>query len=202
MKMNKIIKVLISADMVFLSALGFITPIFAIFIADKIRGGGVEVVGFAAAIYWIGRSILEIPIAKFLDRTKGEKDDLYLLVVGYSICALVQFGYIFSFLPWHIYLLQGIYALGAALSWPAWAALFTRHIDKGKEGFEWSIEHVAFSLGTGITGALGGLMVANFGFEVVFIFTGIIALIGGLLPLLIFRDVKKDDDGFLRFLKK
>ncbi len=188
--------------MVFLSALGFITPIFAIFIADKIRGGGVEVVGFAAAIYWIGRSILEIPIAKFLDRTKGEKDDLYLLVVGYSICALVQFGYIFSFLPWHIYLLQGIYALGAALSWPAWAALFTRHIDKGKEGFEWSIEHVAFSLGTGITGALGGLMVANFGFEVVFIFTGIIALIGGLLPLLIFRDVKKDDDGFLRFLKK
>jgi MFS family permease len=200
-KINKIIKTLIGADMVFLSALGIITPIFAIFITDKIKGGNIEVVGFAAAIYWIGRSIFEIPIAKFLDRTKGEKDDLYFLVFGYAICAFVNFGYIFSSLPWHIYLLELVYAVGAAISWPAWSALFTRHIDKGKEGFEWSVEHVSFSAGIGITGALGGIIVSVFGFNVAFILAGIFALIGSLLPLIIYRDVKKGDNWFLGFLK-
>lgn len=201
-KINKIIKTLIGADLVFLSALGLIAPVFAIFITDKIKGGNVEVVGFAAAIYWIGRSIFEIPIARFLDRTKGEKDDLYFLVAGYAVVALVHFGYIFSSLPWHIYLLQLLYALGAAISWPAWSALFTRHIDKGKEGFEWSVEHVSFSLGSGITGAIGGIMVAGLGFNIVFVLTGIFALAGGLLPLIICRDIKKGDNWFLSLLKK
>lgn len=200
-RINKVIKTLIGADMVFLSALGLIAPIFAIFITDKIKGGSIEVVGFAAAIYWIGRSIFEIPIAKFLDKTKGEKDDLYFLVAGYAVVALVHFGYVFSSLPWHIYLLQGLYAFGAALSWPAWGALFTRHIDKGKEGFEWSVEHVSFSLGIGITGAIGGVMVATMGFNIVFVLAGIFALLGGLLPLIICRDVKKRDNWFLSFLK-
>lgn len=200
-KINKIIKTLIGADLVFLSALGIVTPIFAIFITDKIKGGNIEVVGFAAAIYWIGRSIIEIPIAKFLDRTKGEKDDLYFLVGGYCICALVNFGYIFSSLPWHIYLLEAIYAIGAALSWPAWSALFTRHIDKGKEGFEWSVEHVAFSAGIGITGALGGIIVTGMGFNVAFFFAGIFALVGGLLPLIVCNDVKKGDNWFLGIFK-
>ncbi|MDP2934534.1 MAG: MFS transporter [bacterium] len=200
-KINKIVKTLIGADMVFLSALGLIAPIFAIFITDKIKGGSIEVVGFAAAIYWISRSIFEIPIAKFLDRTMGEKDDLYFLVVGYTIVAFVHFGYVFSSLPWHIYLLQGVYALGAAISWPAWSALFTRHIDKGREGFEWSVEHVSFSLGIGITGAIGGVMVAMMGFNIVFVLAGIFALLGGLLPLIIYKDIKKGDNWFLSFFK-
>lgn len=201
MKINKVIKTLIGADMVFLSALGLVAPIFAIFITNKINGGSVEIVGFAAAIYWIGRSVFEIPIAKFLDRTKGEKDDLYFLVAGYAVVAFVQFGYIFSSLPWHVYLLQGFYAFGAALAWPAWGALFTRHIDKGKEGFEWSVEHVSFSLGSGITGALGGIMVASLGFNIVFILAGIFALFGGLLPLIIYKDIKKGSNWFLGIFK-
>jgi predicted MFS family arabinose efflux permease len=201
LKINKVIKALIGADMVFLSALGIIAPVFAIFITDKIKGGSIEVVGFAAAIYWIGRSIFEIPIAKFLDKTKGDKDDLCFLVAGYAVVAVVHFGYIFSSLPWHIYLLQGVYALGAAISWPAWSALFTRHIDKGREGFEWSVEHVSFSLGTGITGAIGGIMVATMGFNIAFAITGILALIGGFLPLMVYRDVKKGNKWFLSIFK-
>jgi len=200
-KINRIIRTLIGADLVFLSALGLIAPVFAIFITDKIKGGSVEVVGFAAAIYWIGRSIFEIPIAKFLDRTKGEKDDLYFLVGGYIVVALVHFGYIFSSLPWHIYILEGIYALGAALSWPAWSALFTRHIDKGREGFEWSVEHVSFSAGSGITGAIGGIVVATLGFNIAFIIAGIFALLGGMLPLIIYKDVKKGENWFLGIFK-
>jgi len=196
---NKIIRTLISADLIFLSAFGLITPIFAVFITEQIEGGDVRVVGFAAAIYWILKSILQIPIGKFLDKKKGEKDDLYLLILGYLIVALVPFGYMFSFLPWHIYILEGIYAVGMAMALPSWCAIFTRHIDKGKEAFEWSLESTAYSFGTGVTGALGGILVSKFGFDAVFIMVGFIALLGAFLPLLIYKDIKPKGDGYFRF---
>jgi len=78
---NKVIRTLIGADLVFLSALGFVNPIFAIFITSRIKAGSLEVIGFAAAIYWITKSILEIPVGRFLDKRKGEKDDLYFFVI-------------------------------------------------------------------------------------------------------------------------
>ena len=198
---NKIIRTLISADLVFLSALGLITPIFAIFVTEQIQGGDVRVVGFAAAIYWIIKSLFQIPIGRFLDKKKGERDDLYVLILGYIVVALVPFGYIFSRLPWHIYILEGIYGLGMAMALPSWAAIFTRHIDKGKEAFEWSIESTAYSFGAGVTGAIGGILVSKIGFNAVFIMVGFIALLGAILPILIYKDVKPKGDGYFRFWK-
>ena len=199
---NKIIKTLIGADFIFLSALGLVTPIFAVFITGQIEGGNVEVVGFAAAVYWIFKSILQVPIGRFLDKKKGERDDLCFLVIGYLIVACVQFGYILSFLPWHIYALEGIYAVGMAMAIPAWPAIFTRHIDRRKEAFEWSMESTALSFGSGVTGALGGILVAKFGFNMVFLIAGFIAFVGALLPLLIIKDIKRHGDHSLRFLRK
>ncbi|OGZ32870.1 MAG: hypothetical protein A2V69_00650 [Candidatus Portnoybacteria bacterium RBG_13_40_8] len=199
---NKIIRILIGADFIFLSALGLITPIFAVFITGQIKGGTVEVVGFAAGIYWILKSFLQLPIGKFLDKRKGERDDLCFLVIGYLIVACVQFGYILSSLPWHVYLLEGIYAFGMAMAIPAWPAIFTRHIDKGKEAFEWSLESTALSFGSGVTGALGGILVAKFGFNLVFLVAGFIAMFGGFLPLFIVKDVEKKGDHHLRFWRK
>ena len=178
-----------------------ITPIFAVFITEQIEGGDVKVVGFAAAVYWILKSILQIPIGKFLDKKRGEKDDLYFLILGYIVVAIVPFGYIFSFLPWHIYVLEAVYAIGMAMAIPSWCAMFTRHIDKGKEAFEWSLESTAFSFGTGVTGALGGILVSKLGFDAVFIMVGFIALLGALLPLFIYKDIKPKGDGYFRFWK-
>jgi MFS family permease len=198
---NKIVRVLIQTDLIFISAFGLISPIFAVFITKQIQGGGVEVVGFAAAVYWILKAILQVPVGKFLDRHKGEKDDIRFLVLGYIIVAFVPIGYIFSFLPWHIYFLQAIYSLGMAMAIPAWAAIFTRHIDHGKEAFEWSLESTGLSFGSGITGAVGGILVAKFGFHLVFIIVSVFALIGALLPLLIYKDVAPRGDHHLRFSK-
>lgn len=197
--LNKVVRILIQADLVFLSAFGLITPIFAVFITSQIKGGDIKVVGFAAAVYWILKSILQIPIGKFLDKRKGERDDLYCLVIGYFLAGIVAFGYIFSYLPWHIYGLQAIYAIGMAMGIPAWAAIFTRHIDRGKEAFEWSLESSALSFGVGVTGALGGILVSRFGFNLVFILTGIFAILGGLMPLLIFKHIIPRGDHYIRF---
>jgi len=197
-KVNKVIKNLIKADVIFLSAFGLITPVFAIFVIDQIQGGDVRVVGFAAAIYWILKSLLQIPISKFLDKTKGEKDDLYFIVLGFFIAIIVPFGWIFSYLPWHIYILQAVYAIGMAMVVPSWYAIYTRHIDKGKEAFEWALDSTFYGFAIGITGALGGVLVTQFGFNVVFIIVGIFALLGALFPLLIYKDIVPKSKSYIK----
>ncbi|MCK4552779.1 MFS transporter [Candidatus Pacearchaeota archaeon] len=190
LKINKIVKYLILSDLVFFSGWGLITPIFAIFIMDNIQGGTIIVAGIASSIYWILKSVLRVPIGMFLDNHKGDKDDYFFLVIGLLIAALVPFGYIFSKLPWHIYVLQTIYAIGMGMSLSGWAAIFTRHIDKGKEATEWGLDATAYGIGMGITAAIGGLAVTQFGFNSVFVAVGVMGLIGVALLLCIRNKIK------------
>lgn len=200
-RINKIIRILIQADVIFLSAFGFITPIFAVFVTEQIKGGDVRVVGFAAAIYWILKSILQIPISKFLDKKKGEKDDLYFMITGFLIATIIPFGWLLASLPWHIYMLEAIYSVGMALAVPSWYAIFTRHIDKGKEAFDWAAYSTSIGVGTGVTGAVGGILVSKFGFDAVFIIVGILAFLGSLSLFLIRKDVSVRGNGYLRFFR-
>ncbi|MDP2664226.1 MAG: hypothetical protein Q8P08_02215, partial [bacterium] len=151
---NKVIRIMIASDVALLTGFGFVTPIFAIFITQKITMGdtaqAAQVAGFAMAIYWGVKSLFQIPFGKYLDKNHGEKDDLYFVVIGNILAAVAAFGFIFSFLPWHIFLLQGLYSLGMAMNIPAWTAIFTRHIDRGKEAFEWATRSTAIGIGAGI----------------------------------------------------
>jgi MFS family permease len=188
-RINRVVKLLIASDFVIYASFGFVIPIFAIFITDHIKGGNLAVVGFAAAIYWILKSLLQIPFARLLDKYRGEKDDFYFLVIGSFIAALVPFGYLISQLPWHIYTLQVIYAVGMAMAYPAWCAIFTRHIDKGREAFEWGLDSTALGLGAGITGAVGGVLATYFGFNALFILMGILLLLGTVLLIFVRKNL-------------
>ncbi|MDP3015189.1 MAG: MFS transporter [bacterium] len=175
--------------MALLAGLGFVTPIFAIFIADNIQGGDMRVAGFAASVYWITLSLVLIPFGRYLDRRLGEKDDLFFIVIGNTLAAFAVFGYIFSYLPWHIYFLQGVYAIGMGMNIPGYTAIFTRHIDKGREAFSWSARAAFIGIGAGIAGSLGGLIAYRFGFDVLFIGIGILLLLSASLPLLIQKEL-------------
>ena len=186
---NKVIKILILSDVFLMAGLGFITPIFAIFLTQNIKGGDIKVVGFAAAIYWIIVSLVVIPIGKYLDKNHGEKDDLWSIIIGNFLAALAVFGYLFSRLPWHIYILQGIYALGIGMNIPGYTAIFTRHVDKGREAFSWSVRASLVSIGSGVAGALGGIVAQNFGFNILFIGVGIFILLSSFLLFLISKQM-------------
>ena len=45
----------------------------------RIEGGSATVAGFAAAIYWIVKSIFQLPISRWLDKTDGENDEFWAL---------------------------------------------------------------------------------------------------------------------------
>lgn len=201
-KFNKIVKYLVLSDLVFYTGWGLVTPIFAIFIINNIQGGTILMAGIAASIYWVLRSILRVPIGILLDSHKGEKDDYFFLVFGLLIAALVPFGYIFSKLPWHIYTLQAIYGIGMAMSLSGWSAIFTRHIDKGKEATEWGLDSTSYGIGMGVSALVGGLAVTKFGFNPVFIAVGIMGLLGVVLLLGIRNNIKGVFDGVHPFSLK
>jgi len=187
--LNKVIRVLILADFVLLTGFGFVLPVFALFVIQYIQGGSVMVVGLASFVYWFTLSLVLIPIGKYLDKKRGEKDDLYFVSIGTSLGAIAVFGFIFAYLPWHIYLLQGIYAIGMGMNIPGYTAIFTRHIEKGREALSWSTRAALIGIGAGIAGALGGVVVHFFGFQILFLGVTILLLISAILPLLILQEL-------------
>ncbi|MBZ9569720.1 MFS transporter [Patescibacteria group bacterium] len=199
---NKVIRILIFSDLALNGAWGLIGPIFAIFVVQKIAAGsaieGAKIAGFASLTYWIVKSILQIPIGRYLDKNRGEKDDFWFMVFGTFLTGLTPFGFMIASRPWHIYGFQILHAIGMAMVIPSWSAIFTRHIDKGKEAFEWGLESTSLGFGAGIAGAIGGILVAIFGFKVVFILVGTFTIISACILLLIHKEIAPRDKLFPR----
>lgn len=197
---NKIIRVLITSDLFLNLGWGLLSPIFALFILQKITIGNpakaAEVAGFSALAYWISKSLIEIPIGRFLDKHPGEKDDFWFMFTGLFIVGLVPIGYLFSTTPWQIYIFQVVHAIGMAMALPSWLAIFTRHIDRGKEAFEWSMETTSIGAGAGIAGGLGGIVASFFGFKILFVLVSALTIFSTFLLLLIKNNVSARGDGF------
>src|SRR3989344_1889197 len=181
---NPVVRIMVIVDFFVNSAFGSFGPVFAIFITGQIAGGSATAAGFAAAFYWITKSIAQLPIARFLDRTDGERDDFWAFFLGYIFASLVPAAYIFATEAWHLYLIQAF--LGICMAWavPAWYAIFTRHVDKWRISFEWSLQSV-FSVGlaTASAAALGGFVVDQFGFPVLFASASVLIFLSSIALL-------------------
>lgn len=192
---NRIIKVLMLSDFILTSAFGFIAPIFALFVTGKIQGGTIETVGFAAAFYWVAAVLVRLPVARYMERTKSEKDDFWFMIFGSLCICAVPFLFLLSTKIWHIYLIEAFYGLGYSLRIPGWYGMFTRHIDKGQEGYEWSFDSLISGTGAAITAASGGVVAARFGFETLFIFIGAISIIGSAVLIFLYYIVEPNHGG-------
>jgi len=189
LNINKVVKTLIASDFALQAGWGLSGPIFAIFLTKQIQGGNLEIVGFVAAVYWITKSIIQPFLANYLDKNHGEKDDFYFLIAGMYIANLVPLGYVFSSQPWHIFVLEFIRALAMACVVPTWSAIFTRHIDKGREAFSWSIESTGIGFAAGLAGAFGGVIASILGFKAVFVLVSFFGIIASSTLLLIHNQI-------------
>jgi len=174
---NRAVQTLLGYLFLVVMSTGFFLPIFAVFITDFVHGATLSTVGFALALYAIAKSCVQIPLARYLDSHKGERDDFYTLIVGAAIAVLYPFGLLAVSEIWHLYLIESLIGFGDAALMSAYYSLFARHVDKGSEGFEWSL----FSVGTqtlslAIGGAIGGVLGDVYGFKILFLLSGIVNL--------------------------
>lgn len=194
---NHVAQVLTTSDVLMLSGFGLISPIFAVFVTDQIRGASLTAVGLASTIYLLIKSGLQVPAAQLIDRIRGERDDFFLMLIGSLIISLTPLSYIFIRSVSQLFLAQAIYGIGGALSYPAWLAIFTRHIDKKRTGWEWSIYYSSIDLAGAATGGVGGFLAERFGFRSLFLLVSLVSFLGTFWLLKVYKSLK-DQTGFFR----
>ncbi len=163
---NKVIRILVASDFVLYFAIGLFTPIFAIFITKQIEGGTIAVVGLATTMYWIARLITTVPLSKLMDKTDGEKDEFYFMIIGTLLTALIFLSYTFASKVWHVYALQFTFGIINSMVVPAWRIVFTNHLDRDKTGYYWSVEDIGIGLAVATSAYAGALVAEKFGFNV------------------------------------
>lgn len=175
---NRVIRFLTISDILMLSGWGLVNPIFAVFVTDQIQGGNVGIAGLAMTVFLLTKSLVQLPAAWLIDKKKGEIDDFWVMIAGSLIISLTAFLFIFARAISHIFLIQIISGFGAALSYPAWMAIFTRHVDTHKEGIEWSLYYTTTDLGGALVAGLGGAVANYLGFQPLFLLVGLLSLLG------------------------
>lgn len=187
--MNRTIKLLILSDIFVLTGFGLIEPILAIFVKENLIGGTIFAAGIASTVFIITKSLVQVPFARFID---AQKHKVRWLVIGTFLVATVPFIYVFAEHIYTIYFAQFIFGIASGLAFPTWLALFSTNIDKGKEGFEWSMYSSLTGLGTATSAAIGAAIAEFIGFKYTFIMVGILSVMGCLVLLLLNRKQKSE----------
>lgn len=181
LNINPIVRFLIISDIVVVGAAGLLGPIFALFISNFIIGGNEAVAGIAVAIYLITKSVFQIPAAAIIDKIRGEKDDFYSMFIFTIIMSILPLAYLFIRTPLMLYLIQFLLGLLTAFTFPSYMAIFTRHIDKHKEGTEWGVYFTLTDLVSAALSGIGGYIALTLGFHVLIVMMCMLSALGGLL---------------------
>ncbi len=175
------IKRFIVADALLFGGWGFVDPIFSIFIVREIPGASLVTVGITVAIYWVAKSLIQVPIALFLDKTDGEKDDFYTLIASLVVVSVGAFGMTLATSVWHVYFVQIVKALGFAMYVASGPVIFSRHLDPGHNALDWSMDSTIVGLAMGVSGFFAGVIATWFGYDAVFLLAGIFGLIAAIM---------------------
>ena len=178
--LNRIVSALIFSDLALLSGWGLVNPVMSVFMTERIAGGSLTAVGIVVAIFWFTRAILQVPVAAYLDRTPGERDDFQVLVAGLMIAAVAAFLMPLATTVTHVYLIEFVHAVAFSFYIPAWTALFTHHVDPQHTSVEWAIDRSVSAIATGGSGLLGGIVAGMYGFNAVFVIAGVLSLLAAI----------------------
>jgi MFS family permease len=175
--MNRTIKLLILSDIFVLTGFGLIDPIFGIYLNSNLVDGTIFSAGLASAIFLVTKSIIQLPFSRHVDKF-GDLNDIKWLIIGTCFIASVPFLYIFATNIYWIYIAQFLFGIGSGLAYPAWLGLWSTHLDRKKESFEWSLYSTIVGIGTAIAAAVGGAIAQYVGFIATFVIVGILSLLG------------------------
>lgn len=187
LRINHTIWMLLFSDIFVITGFGFVSPIIAVFISDQIRGGSIFTVGVATTVFYVAQSLTQLPFSRHVD-THDDRDDLKWLLRGTLLIAVVPAIYLLSTDMIHIYVAQLVYGIGTGLAYSTWLGLWSTHLDKRSESFEWSLHQTLVGLGIAVAATLGAASAEYIGFRATFVFVGVLALIGCYILYLLKKD--------------
>jgi len=187
MDMNLITRILVLSDFFLFFSVGLLSPIYAVFVLDRIHGSSLEMIGIATAIYWLARVASVVPFSHLMDKTKGEKDEYLFMVAGTFLISSAPLIYVFASEPWQVYVVQALNGFAFSMIIPAWRVIFTKNLNNDHVSAEWSLDDVGVGTATAISAALGAFIAQKFGFNSLFIFIFFVGMVSVLVLLILYR---------------
>jgi MFS family permease len=173
---NKALRALYIYNGIFVLAGGLFGPLYAVYVQTFIPNPDQSIiaVSFSWGIFLIASTLFTFIVSKFGDAIKETE---YLLMAGFLLRALVWVLYIYVGSLTFLIILQILLGLGDALGSPSFNALTAKHVDRGYRVEEYADMGIIFNLSAGLATILGGLIVAKYGFSILFITMSLLALV-------------------------
>jgi MFS family permease len=157
--MNRYLKLLLLSSFFVNFSGGLLGPIYAIYV-EKI-GGDILLVGSSFAVFSIVTGLLTWFLASWEDHIKHKVN---LLIYSRVLSVIGFVGYLIINEPIGLFIVQIIFGIATALGNPSFDALFSKHLDRGKETSEWGAWEAMFAIVGGISAILGSVIVYYAGF--------------------------------------
>lgn len=173
--MNRTIKLLMIADVFTVTGFGLVDPILGIYIKENLVGGTIFAAGFASMLFLVTKCLVQLPFSRYVDRHDHKVRWLWR---GSALVAMVPFLYLIATDVKVFYAASIIMGIGSGLVYPTWLGLFSTHLDRKHESFEWSLYSTMTGLGTAASAAIGAGIAQFFGFQLTFVFVSLLSLFG------------------------
>lgn len=182
--LNPIVKAFIVSETLLWSSWNSVAPIFSIFAATQIPGGNTAIAASVFSVHLIIRIIFELISGRYL-LTAAEAKKFLLTLVGILLLSAAYFGFSQTHNIFPLYLFASLAGAGFGVASPAKNSLFSTHLDKHKEAFEWGIYDAAAFIGMAFSATLGGLIAQRFGFQVLFALAAV-GNLASIIPYLLY----------------
>jgi len=182
LKFNKSISFLTLSDIFTWGSHTILGALVGIYLANKLGGNATEFVGIGTGIYYLTRSITQIPIGLLTDKIKHDKDEIIILVAGSILMGLPFLFYSLIQTQQLYYILQFVFGLGASMNLISWRKLFSQSLDKGKVGFEYGVYETLISIAMAVFSITAGVLanVSQVYFERVIFTIGLLMISGSI----------------------
>jgi MFS family permease len=166
-------------------ALGMLGPIYAIFVFQI--GGDILDASWAYFAFLISSGIAMYLISHWEDKIKKKER---LVTAGYVLMAIGCLSYFFVYNQTTLIITQIILGLSEAVLVPAYDALYSKYLDKGKEASEWGNWESMGYFVSAISVVVGGYIAYTLGFKTLFIVMFVIALVSVASSLTLYKKKK------------
>ena len=171
LKLSRTVKILLLGANIWYFGEGMLGPLFAIF-SEKV-GGDILDITWAWATYLVITGVFYIIVGRLLN---NKEIKVKVMVFGYSLNALLTFGYLLVDSPFKLFLVQAGLGIAEALGTPAWDALYAKSLDSDLDSYAWGLSTGQSQIVTGIAFAVGGVITHFISFNALFITMGIIQI--------------------------
>ena len=172
MRLSKTSRTLLWSANIWYFGEGMIGPLYAIF-SEKV-GGDILDITWAWSAYLVCTGICYILFGRIFNRKKYKVE---MMVFGYSLNALLTFGYLLVDNPMKLFMVQVGLGIAEAIGTPLWDTLYASSLHEENDTYAWGLSTGQSQIVSGLAFGLGGLLTYYFSFTVLFIVMGVVQLL-------------------------